>query len=121
MFQDLDWKWALRRAGIVVAIYLILMYVLSTVSPDTFGLNSAADWVPLLINAVLFFFVFTLVYAFIERSRRRRIYGDASVKSKEEARAKSSAKGGDEDREPGPLKGRPNPNQSKRKATRRRR
>lgn len=114
MFQGLDWKWALRRSAIVVAIYLILMYVLSTISPGTFGLQSAADWGPILINAILFFFVFTLVYAFIERSRRRRVYGNTSGKPKDESEA-------DEEREAGPLKGRPNPNQSKRKATRRRR
>ncbi len=119
MFQDLDWRWALRRAAIVVAIYLVLMYVLSTVSPETFGLQGAADWVPLLINAVLFFFVFTLVYAFIERSRRRRMYGDASVRSR--GKSGKSDSEADEERESGPLKGRPNPNQSKRKATRRRR
>ncbi|WP_119069086.1 hypothetical protein [Rubrobacter indicoceani] len=119
MFQDLDWRWALRRAGIVVLIYLVLMYVLSTVAPDTFGLQGLADWVPLLINAVLFFFVFTLVYAFIERSRRRRVYGDASRPSGNSGKGKSSTD--DEEREAGPLKGRPNPNQSKRKATRRRR
>ncbi|AHY45965.1 Hypothetical Protein RradSPS_0682 [Rubrobacter radiotolerans] len=119
MFQDLDWGWALKRAGIVVLIYLVLMYVLSTVAPETFGLQSAAEWVPLLINAVLFFFVFTLVYAFIERSRRRRLGGGTNAKSDRNAKAK--ADGDDEPREPGKLKGKANPNTSRRKATRRRR
>lgn len=113
MFKDLDWRWAFKRAGFVVLIYLVLMYILSTVAPDRFELNTANQWRALLINAVLFFFVFTFVYAFIERSRRQRMAGTSQQPKKKTDKQ--------DDSEPGPLRGKPNPNTSRKKATRRRR
>jgi amino acid permease len=112
MFEDLNWKWAARRAAVVIGIYLILLYVLSTIYPESFGLQNSSQIVSLLINAAFFFVVFTLVYAFVERSRRRRM-AEMSKKNK-------PAKPSDEDSEPGTLKGRPNPNTSRKKARRRR-
>ncbi|MGH3085881.1 MAG: hypothetical protein ACRDSJ_01015 [Rubrobacteraceae bacterium] len=111
MFKDLDWRWAFRRAAFVVVIYLALMYVLSTLAPDTFALQTREEWTALLLNAFFFFFIFAFVYAFIERSRRRRM-AEMSGKKKEDK--------DEEDREPGPLKGQPNPNTSRKKSTRRR-
>ena len=93
----------------VIGIYVALLYVLSTVSPDTFPLQISV----LLIQAPIFFFMFTFVYAFIDRSRRRRL-AEMSKKSREAKPA------GDSEAGPGELKGRPNPNTSRKKARRRR-
>ena len=109
MFEDLNWKWAARRAAVVIAIYVALLYVLSTVSPDTFPLQISI----LLVQVPIFFFMFTFVYAFVDRSRRRRL-AEMSKKGKEARPA------GDPDAESGALKGRPNPNTSRKKARRRR-
>jgi hypothetical protein len=114
MFEDLNWKWAARRAAIVIGIYLGLLYVLSTIYPDSFGLQTRAQVMSLLVNAAFFFLIFTFVYAYVERSRRRRL-DEMNKKSKQ-------TKPADEDPEvePGALKGRPNPNTSRKKARRRR-
>jgi hypothetical protein len=111
MFEDLNWKWAARRSAVVIAIYLGLFYFLSVAFPDSgFSLQRPGAVSALLFNAAVFFLIFTLIYAFVERSRRRRL---AEMRKKPE---KSSG----EDSEPGSLKGRPNPNTSRKKARRRR-
>jgi CBS domain containing-hemolysin-like protein len=112
MFEDLNWRFAARRAAVVIGIYLALIYVLSTVSPETFGLQSGQEILAVLVQAFFFFIIFTFVYAFVERSRNRRL-AEMRKKSKE---AKPAA----EDSEAGSLKGRPNPNTSRKKARRRR-
>ncbi len=112
MFKDLDWRSAARRSAVVIAIYVALFYVLSGVFPQQFGLQDRAQITALLVNAVIFFFVFTFVYALVDRSRRRRL-AQMSDKSKQA----KPAQGGSE---AGPLKGRPNTNTSRKKARRRR-
>ena len=112
MFKDLDWRSAAKRSAVVIAIYVALFYVLSGVFPQQFGLQDRAQITALLFNAVIFFFVFTFVYALVDRSRRRRL---AEMGNKRE-----QAKSAEEDSEAGPLKGRPNPNTSRKKARRRR-
>ncbi len=112
MFKDLDWRSAARRSAVVIGIYVALFYVLSGVFPQQFGLRDRAQITALLFNAVIFFFVFTFVYALVDRSRRRRL-AEMSNKSKQ-------AKPSEEGSEAGPLKGRPNPNTSRKKARRRR-
>ena len=112
MFEDLNWKWAARRAAVVIGIYLALLYVLSTIYPESFGLQTRGQIVSLLVNAVFFFLIFSFIYAYVERSRRRRM---AEMSRKP---AKPSAE--DPEEEPGSLKGRPNPNTSRKKARRRR-
>jgi hypothetical protein len=114
MFEDLNWKFAARRAAVVIGIYLALVYVLSTVYPEQFGLQSRAQIISLLVNAVFFFFIFTAVYAFVERSRNRRLAGTGKKSEPERP------SGEDSEAEPGSLKGRPNPNTSRKKARRRR-
>lgn len=117
MFEDLNWKYAARRAGVVIAIYLGLLYVLSIALPESnFRLESRAQITSLLLNAVIFFFVFTLVYAYVDRSRRRRL---AEMGQKGKKPQKSSATGEDATSS-GALKGRPNPNTSRKKARRKR-
>jgi hypothetical protein len=110
MFEDLNWRWAARRAVVVIAIYLALVYVLSTVFPESFGLQNRGQIISLLINAAFFFIIFTFVYAFVERSRRRRL-AEMRKKSKPEKPSGEDS---------GSLKGRPNPNTSRKKARRRR-
>ena len=114
MFKGLDWKAAAKRSAVVIALYLGLLYVLSVAAPKTFGLNSGAEILSLLINAAVFFLVFTFVYAFVGRSRERRL---AEMREKEKASARPKSQG---QTEPGPLKGRPNPNASRKKVRRRR-
>lgn len=109
MFQDLNWRYAARRAAIVIAVYVVLFYVLSIAAPRTFPLSPV-----LLINALMFFFVFTFVYAFVERSRNRRI---AEAKKKESSKP---ARDGEDPDTPSALKGRPNPNTSRKKSRRKR-
>jgi len=116
MFEDLNWKYAARRAAVVIAIYLGLLYILSIALPDSnFRLENQAQIFSLLVNAMIFFFVFTLVYAFVDRSRRRRL-AETGQKGK---LGKASATGEDA-ASSGALKGRPNPNTSRKKARRKR-
>ena len=112
MFKDLDWRSAARRSAVVIGIYVALFYVLSGVFPQQFGLQDRGQITALLFNAVIFFFVFTFVYALVDRSRRRRL-AEMSNKSKQ-------AKPAEDSPETGPLRGRPNPNTSRKKARRRR-
>src|SRR5919205_4511700 len=99
MFEDLNWRWAARRAVVVIGIYLALVYVLSAVLPEQFGLQSRGQIISLLINAVFFFFIFTFVYAYVERSRRRRV-AEMGQKSKP-----ANPSGEDPKEETGSLKG----------------
>jgi hypothetical protein len=116
MFEGLNWKSAARRSAIVIVVYLTLFYILSVAFPESFGLRDRAQIFSLLINAVMFFFVFTLVYAFVERSRSRR-FEEARKKKAPEKLARG---GGDPDATASELKGRPNPNTSRKKTRRRR-
>src|SRR5215211_5976938 len=73
MFEGLKWKPAARRSAIVIAIYLGLLYVLSRVFPNSnFNLDTWTDAVRLLVNAAIFFFIFTFIYALLERRRGRQ-------------------------------------------------
>jgi hypothetical protein len=111
MFEGLNWRAAARRSAIVIAVYIGLFYVLSVAFPETFGLADNGQIVGLLINAVIFFFVFTFVYAFVERNRARRM-GQTKKPQKEAPET-------DPDN-PSALKGRPNPNTSRKKSRRKR-
>ncbi len=114
MFEGLNWKSAARRSAIVIAVYIGLFYFLGVAFPETFGLSDDAQLTGLLINAVIFFIVFTFVYAFVERSRNRRIEAAKKSPSKKPDRPEGDPE------TPGALKGRPNPNTSRRKTRRKR-
>ena len=114
MFEGLNWKAAARRSAIVIGIYIGLFYVLSVAFPQTFGLGGRGQVMSLLINAVVFFFVFTFVYAFVERSRNRRMQEANRQQSKKPARPEGDAE------TPSALRGRPNPNTSRKKTRRKR-
>src|SRR5918912_2240514 len=104
MFEDLNWKSAARRSAVVIAIYLGLLYLLSVLFPGSnFNLDSRAQIISLLVNAVIFFFIFTFVYALVERSRERRM-AEASKQKKPGKKAT-----GDRETDGSSLKGRPNP------------
>jgi hypothetical protein len=130
LFEDLDWRPAFKRAAFMVAFWLLTIYVLSIAFPESFvlGLDSSGGVLSLLVNAVLFFFLFAMFVAFTERSKRRRVAAlRAQKKGKTGASATAGAKdepdaseAGEED-EPNDLRGRRNPNTSRKKAARRRR
>lgn len=113
MFEGLNWKAAARRSAIVIGIYIALFYFLSVAFPQTFGLGGEGQVLSLLINAVIFFFVFTFVYAFVERNKQRRL---EQSKKKSDGPTRPE---GDPD-VPSALKGKPNPNTSRRKTRRKR-
>ena len=114
MFEGLNWRAAARRSAIVIGIYIALFYFLSVAFPKTFGLGDSGQITSLLINAAVFFFVFTFVYAFVERNKQRRI-----DQSKQKQPDKPARPEGDPDA-PSALRGRPNPNTSRRKTRRKR-
>lgn len=68
---DLNWRKAFTWSAEIVGIYLALFFVLSVAFPKSFGIGDEAQITGLLINAVVFFAIFALIYAFVERSRRR--------------------------------------------------
>jgi hypothetical protein len=115
MFEDLNWKSAARRSAIVIAIYLGLLYLLSVLFPDSgFNMDSQGQVISLFVNAIIFFFIFTFVYALVERSRNRRI-----AESRKQKKLGKQATG-DQEADATSLKGRPNPNTSHKKTRRRR-
>ena len=124
MFEDLNWSSALKRAGLTVLFYLVLVYVLNIAIPGSYG-----GPVALALNAAFLFVIFTLFHAFIDRRRRRR---EAQLRAQRKGKkpadakgakpgAKATATGDGEEAGESDLKGRQNPNTSRRKATRRRR
>jgi flagellar biosynthesis/type III secretory pathway M-ring protein FliF/YscJ len=116
MFEDLNWKSAARRSAVVIAIYLGLLYLLSVAFPgSSFNMDSRGQVISLFVNAIIFFFIFTLVYAFVERSRNRRITAARKQQKKPGKQAE-----GDQETDASSLKGRPNPNTSRKKTRRRR-
>ena len=117
MFQGLKWKSAARRSAIVIVIYLGLLYVLGVAFPGSnFSLNDRSQIISQLVNATIFFFIFTFVYDLIERSRERRMGGAG----KQNKPGKPSQNGGAPAADASSLRGRPNPNTSRKKSRRRR-
>jgi hypothetical protein len=130
LFEDLEWGPAFKRAAFLVAFWLLALYVLNIAFPETFvlGLDSSAGVISLLVNAVLFFFFFAVFTAFTERSKKRRAAamraqrkGGTDARNTGGTNSKSGAPEDGEEAESGDLRGRHNPNTSRRKAARRRR
>src|SRR5829696_3341962 len=110
MFEDLNWKSAARRSAVVIAIYLGLLYLLSVAFPGSgFSMDSRAQVISLFVNAIIFF-----IFTFVERSRNRRI---AEARKQKKPGKQTD---GDQEADASSLKGRPNPNTSRKKARRRR-
>jgi hypothetical protein len=117
MFEGLKWKPAARRSAVVIVIYLGLLYLLSALFPGSnFNLDTRAQVISLLVNAAIFFFIFTFIYALIERSRERRM----TQTGKQQRSGKQAVKEGEDGAGASSLKGRPNPNTSRKKTRRRR-
>lgn len=114
--KDLNWRSALRRAAIFTLIWLGIVYVTSVLWPESFGIEVPEELPFLAINAVFFFIIFALFSAFAERRRARHTQQSKSKDRLEKERSERS----EEEGEGGPLKGRPNPNTSRRKTRRRR-
>jgi len=130
--EGLEWRPAFKRATFLVAFWLLSLYVLNVAFPETFVLSfdSTAGIVSMLVNAVLFFFFFVVFTAFTERSKKRRAAElkaqNKGTKPGAKARTNVGSLTGADDDEPDPenlenLRGRHNPNTSRRKASRRRR
>ena len=98
-------------------IYLGLLYLLSALFPGSnFNLDTRAQVISLLVNAAIFFLIFTFIYALIERSRERRM----TQTGKQQRSGKQAVKEGEDGAGASSLKGRPNPNTSRKKTRRRR-
>jgi hypothetical protein len=128
MFEGLEWKNAFKRAAIIFAIWLFSIYALSIAFPGTFnlGFDSRAGITTFAINAVFFFFFFVVLTAFIERSKKRNAARLRAAKTPKKDKPGTKTTAGsqateDGESEPSTLKGRHNPNTSRKKATRRRR
>ena len=122
MFENLNWKGAFRRAAFAAALYLLFVYLMSTAFPDSFG--AGTNLTSALVVAVLFFFLYAPVFAFADRRKRRRLAEmRAQKKGKPSARTVIATDGYDAEdgEERGDLKGRHNPNTSRKKAARRQR
>ena len=136
MFEDLNWKGAIRRAAFAAALYVLFIYLMTVAFPETFGANT--NIVSTLVVAAAFFLIYTPFFAFADRRKKRRLAElNAQKKGKPGARANRAGANGANDRTgtaegSGPddgeeeagesdLRGRHNPNTSRRKASRRRR
>jgi hypothetical protein len=128
MFEDLDWKGAFRRAAFAAALYVLFIYVMTIAFPESFG--ASTNIVSTLVVAVAFFLIYTPFFAFAERRKRRRLAemraqqkGKPGARTGARANAKAAQGTGPDVEEAGEgnLRGRHNPNTSRRKATRRRR
>jgi amino acid transporter len=128
MFEGLEWKNAFKRAAIIFAIWMFSIYALSIAFPEYFnlGFDSGAGIATFAINAVFFFFFFVVFTAFMERSKKRnaaRLRAQKAPKKDKPGAKTTTGPEAVEDGEAGTgsLKGRHNPNTSRKKASRRRR
>jgi hypothetical protein len=121
--EGLEWRPAFKRAALFVALWLLTIYAFRIAFPESFslGLDEPGGILNLLVTGILFFLFFTVITAFTER-RKKRARQDARTQSKGKSPRVTAT--GTEDGEasgPGELKGRHNPNTSRKKASRRRR
>jgi flagellar biosynthesis/type III secretory pathway M-ring protein FliF/YscJ len=128
MFEDLDWKGAVKRAAFAAALYVLFIYVMTIAFPESFG--ASTNIISTLVVALAFFLIYTPFFAFAERRKRRRLAemraqqkGKPGARTGARANAKATQGTGSDDEEAGEgnLRGRHNPNTSRRKAARRRR
>ncbi len=133
MFEDLNWKSAFKRAAFAAALYVLFIYVMSIAFPETFG--ASTNLVSTLLIAVAFFIIYAPFFAFADRRKKRRLAelrtqkkGKPGARPGANAGGRANARtGADSDTEDGEedgadtLRGRHNPNTSRKKASRRRR
>lgn len=112
MMKNFNWKAGVRRAAFFMVLYAVILYVMNILFPESFGIGQAQ--IPgLLVNAVFFFLILTAFFAFTEKRRAQRLADLRAQKGKQEKPER-------EDGGSGPLKGKPNPNTSRKKSRRRR-
>ena len=128
MFEGLDWRSAFKRAAFAASLYVLFIYVMTVAFPETFG--ASTNIVSTLVVAVAFFLMYTPFFAFAERRKKRRLAEmraqqkgkpGAKTGTRTNARATQETDPDDEEAGEGDLRGRHNPNTSRRKAARRRR
>jgi len=120
MFEGLNWANAFKRAAIFTGIWLGLVYVLNTINPELFRLGNRASLLTLALNAVLFFFLYAMFFAFMER-RRNRLRAEARGRKSKTGKPEKEVSENGEAPSEGSLRGQRNPNTSRKKAARRRR
>ena len=129
MFEDLNWKSAFKRAAFAAALYVLFIYVMGVAFPESFG---GTNLVSTLVVAVAFFLIYAPFFAFAERRKKRRLAElraqqkgkpGARTGARPNARTGTTEGTGPDGEETGEsnLRGRHNPNTSRKKATRRRR
>lgn len=112
--KNLDWKAGFRRAAIFVVLYAVILYAMSELFPQTFGVREG-QLQTILIQGVFFFLVLSAFFAWSEPRRKQRM---ADLKARREGKQPKQQR--DENAEPSAFKGRQNPNTSRKKARRRR-
>lgn len=118
--KNVNWGSALKRAAIFTGLWLGLVYVMHTFDSNIFQLNTVTDWITLGANAIIFFFLYTLMFGWLEKRRaeKRAQLKESKEKAKNKEVSKDRTVG---DQELGSLRGQFNPNTSRRKVRRRRR
>jgi Mg2+/citrate symporter len=117
VFKDLNWGPAFKRAAIFVAIWLGLVYAMSVAAPDSFLAMTRAQIPSLIINAIMFFFLFAFIFAFTEKRRIQRV---EQLKTQKKGKPDKSPADANGEVMEGSLRGQRNPNTSRKKARRKR-
>ena len=117
LFQDLKWGPAFKRAAVFVAIWLGLVYAMSVAAPDSFLAMTRAQIPSLIINAIMFFFLFAFIFAVTEKRRTQRA---EELKAQQKGKSKKRPADANGEVLEGSLKGQRNPNTSRKKARRKR-
>ena len=124
MFKDLNWKPAFKKAAVFVVLWFVLIYVLNQVWPQQFGIKGRQELFSLALNGVFFFFIFAFVFAFSEKRRADRLAKYKAQQKQKKGKGGKPARTTDgdfEEAEAGSLKGRYNPNTSRKRSKARRR
>ena len=118
MFEGLDWSAALKRAALMTGFYWLIIYAMSVAFPKSFGIGSQ-ELPGLLTTTAMVFLLFTVFTAFTERARKRRVQQQNTKNSSKKSKTTDDGDGDDEGT-PSALRGRPNPNASRKKTRRKR-
>ncbi len=111
--KNLDLRAGFRRAAIFIALYAVILYTMNILFPRPFGITQ--EQLPgIAIQGAFFFLLLGVLFAFTEKRRKRRI---AELRAKNQGK---TTRPEGENAEPGPYKGKPNPNTSRKKSRRRR-
>ncbi len=117
MFKDLNWGPAFKRAATFVVIWLGLVYAMSVAAPDSFLAMTREQIPSLIINAIMFFFLFAFIFAFTEKRRTQRV---EQLKAQKKGNLDKRAADANGEAPEGSLRGQRNPNTSRKKARRKR-